>query len=282
MNFIYLTALATGKDNFVKCPEEALKWKNRRLQILQEILTIEPDVVCLQEVDHFHLFKDALQAVGYEGTFLPKPDSPALYTDNSNGPDGCAIFYHTDKLQLLKINKMVLKANKMLTNQVSIFCHLECRMTGKQVVIATTHLKAKEGWDALRHKQGESLLDNLNSKSDNKPLIICGDFNAEHSEPVYKAFYDSSLNIRSAYTLLSNSHDEPPYTTWKIRGRRDGEETAACRTIDYIWYTVDNLDVKSVLEFPTKKEIGEFALPSFRYPSDHLSLAVDVSWKDVN
>ena len=38
-----------------------------------------------------------LGKVGYSATFLPKPDSPALYCGRSYGPDGCAMFYKTNK-----------------------------------------------------------------------------------------------------------------------------------------------------------------------------------------
>jgi len=63
---------------------------------------------------------------------------------------------------------------------------------------------------------------------------------------------------------------EPAYTTWKIR--REGE---ICHTIDYVFYSKNNLRVRNCLLFPESDEIGKDRTPSFRYPSDHFSLACD-------
>ena len=82
----------------MKCPPAALRWEKRRLYILLEILKEDPDILCMQEVDHFDYFKLALSKVGYDGIFKSKLDSPCLYVTPSYGPDGCALFYKTAKL----------------------------------------------------------------------------------------------------------------------------------------------------------------------------------------
>ena len=66
----------------------------------------------------------------------------------------------------------------------------------------------------------------------NRPAILCGDLNAEPSEPVYSTLTQSNtLSLASAYATV-NEGQEPPYSTWKIRG--DGE---AKNNLDYILYT---------------------------------------------
>ncbi|VTJ86497.1 Hypothetical predicted protein, partial [Marmota monax] len=42
-------ALGEGKDNFVQCPVEALKWEERKCLILEEILAYQQGILCLQE-----------------------------------------------------------------------------------------------------------------------------------------------------------------------------------------------------------------------------------------
>lgn len=157
--------------------------------------------------------------------------------------------------------------------------------------MAVTHLKARSGWEWLRSAQGADLLGHLQNLIQkhsggpagapgvdpaDTPLLICGDFNAVPSEEVYRHFTLSPLGLDSAYKKLSRDGlTEPKYTTWKIRPT--GE---CCTTLDYIWYTRDKLSVQAVLDLPTEEEIGPNRLPSFNYPSDHLSLVGDFSFKE--
>lgn len=149
--------------------------------------------------------------------------------------------------------------------------------------VAVTHLKARSGWEWLRSAQGSDLLrhiQNLLQKhsidSSSIPLLVCGDFNAVPTEEVYRRFIGSPLGLDSAYKMLSQDClKEPEYTTWKIRP--SGE---CCTTLDYIWYSRDALSVDAVLDLPTEEQIGQNRLPSFSYPSDHLSLVCDVSFKE--
>lgn len=278
LNIYVFPALCLGKDNFVRCPPEALFWPGRSLRHLEEILTHEPDILTLQEVDHFGFFKHALGCCGYEGHFFPKPDSPTLYVPENNGPDGIAIFIRRDVFELLKVEKIVLKTTPehVDTNQVAIILHLRVRDTGKEVVVASTHLKAKPGWEKLRHSQGAYLASYLEEHVKDKPLIVSGDFNAEDTEPVYQVFSHSPLKLSSAYRDATGTDNEPLYTTWKIRGSSRGStEREVQRTIDYIWYSRETLKMVSTLAVPTGEEIGEDRVPSYSYPSDHFSLAAD-------
>ncbi|KAG8453906.1 hypothetical protein GDO86_000507 [Hymenochirus boettgeri] len=276
---ILAQALGEGKDNFVKCPIEALKWEERKYMILEEILIYQPDVLCLQEVDHFFdTFQPILSRLGYQCTFLAKPWSPCLDVEHNNGPDGCALFFLQERFQLVNSAKIRLSARTLKTNQVAIAETLQCRETGKLLCFAVTHLKARTGWERFRLAQGTDLLCNLESITQGAkiPLIICGDFNAEPTEDVYKRFASSSLNLNSAYKILSkDGESEPPYTTWKIRPT--GE---SCNTLDYIWYSQHALKVNAALGLPTEEQIGPNRLPSFSYPSDHLSLLCDFSFNE--
>uniref|UniRef100_A0A9L0R200 Nocturnin n=1 Tax=Equus caballus TaxID=9796 RepID=A0A9L0R200_HORSE len=273
------TALGEGKDNFVQCPVEALKWEERKCLILEEILAYQPDILCLQEVDHyFDTFQPLLSRLGYQGTFFPKPWSPCLDVEHNNGPDGCALFFLQNRFKLVNSANIRLTAMTLKTNQVAIAQTLECKESSRQFCIAVTHLKARTGWERFRSAQGCDLLQNLQNITQGAkiPLIVCGDFNAEPTEEVYKHFASSSLNLNSAYKLLSaDGQSEPPYTTWKIR--TSGE----CRhTLDYIWYSKHALSVRSALDLLTEEQIGPNRLPSFNYPSDHLSLVCDFSFNE--
>lgn len=282
MTPVILSFAALSGDNFIRCPPEALIWDTRKLRVLEEILRFNPSLICLEEVDHFSYIEECLKPLGYAGLFLPKPFSVCLRFENNNGPDGCAIFYLKEKYELLHNEDIFLKNDGISTNQVAILCKFRLKScnskkpdSGQDFHLAVTHLKAKEGFEEKRFEQGSDLLKHLFDKCGSLPLVICGDFNAESDEKVYRAFSDSPLGLQSAYTNLTEDKTEPPYTTWKVRQGTDGELDKS-RTIDYMWYTKDSAKVIRLLSFPTTEEIGYTRLPSFLYPSDHLSLVCDI------
>ncbi|XP_066505372.1 nocturnin isoform X2 [Hoplias malabaricus] len=279
---ILAQALGEGKDGFVRCPMEALNWAERKYLILEEILTYRPDVLCLQEVDHYYdTFQPLLSRVGYQGSFCPKPCSPCLDVRDNNGPDGCALFFSRQRFELLGTSHLRLSAMMLKTNQVAIVATLRCRDTGRTFCVAVTHLKARSGWEAFRSAQGSHLLQQLRvicsqqgQHSEGVPLVVCGDFNAEPDEEVYRRFLASPLQLESAYrTLSSDGNTEPLFTSWKIRP--SGESRA---TLDYVWYSRLGFSVDAVLSMPSEEQIGPDRLPSYHYPSDHLSLVCDLSF----
>ncbi|KAK3535580.1 hypothetical protein QTP70_017118 [Hemibagrus guttatus] len=277
---ILAQALGEGKDGFVRCPMEALNWAERKYLILEEILTYRPDIVCLQEVDHYYdTFQPVMSSLGYQSSFCPKPCSPCLDVCGNNGPDGCAVFFNRERFRLLDIHHLCLTAVALKTNQVAVVATLQCQVTGRVFCVAVTHLKARSGWETFRGAQGANLLQQLKGilsaqQEEAVPLFVCGDFNAEPSEEVYRSFLNSPLGLDSAYrTLSADGSSEPPYTTWKIRP--SGESRS---TLDYVWYSRHGFSVDAVLSMPSEEQIGPDRLPSYHYPSDHLSLVCDFSF----
>ncbi|MCJ8733749.1 hypothetical protein PDJAM_G00227230 [Pangasius djambal] len=277
---ILAQALGEGKDGFVRCPMEALNWAERKYLILEEILTYRPDIVCLQEVDHYYdTFQPVMSSLGYQSSFCPKPCSPCLDVCGNNGPDGCALFFSRERFHLLHIHHLRLSAMSLKTNQVAVVATLQCQVTGRVFCVAVTHLKARSGWETFRGAQGANLLQQLKAilstqQEEAVPLFVCGDFNAEPGEEVYRRFMNSPLGLDSAYrTLSTDGTTEPSYTTWKIRP--SGE---SCSTLDYVWYSRNGFSVDAVLSMPSEEQIGPDRLPSYHYPSDHLSLVCDFSF----
>ncbi|KAF2355572.1 Endonuclease/exonuclease/phosphatase [Trinorchestia longiramus] len=271
-------ALGTHADNFVMCPPEALNWDTRRFRILEEILSHQPDIVCLQEVDHFSLLERVLGSQGYEGFFIPKPDSPCIYVPDNRGPDGCALFYRTNKFKIIEQHSRILEVWRVQSNQVALLVTLKEYQSQREFTVLTTHLKAKQGalLASLRNEQGKDLIEFLEQHRDGRPAVLCGDLNAEPSEPVYATLTQS---LASAYATV-NDGQEPPYSTWKIRG--DGESK---HNIDYVLYTDEGtsaLQVSGVLDHPTEDALGPGRAPSLAYPSDHFSLVCDFALPELH
>jgi len=263
--------LGTKNDKFVCCPTEALDWDTRRWRLIQEIVRYSPDVICLQEVDHFKLLETALGSIGYTGRFVPKPDSPCIYLAENNGPDGCAVFVRDDKFDILDQQQRILEVWRVQSNQVVLALNLRHRSSGTELTVATTHLKARQGalLSTLRNEQGKDLLNWLSETAADRPLLLSGDFNADPSEPVYSSMTSHpTLPLDSAYRL-----DEIEYTTWKIR--ETGEQK---HVLDYIFHS-EHLSPTAVLDMPSEEEVGENRFPSLAFPSDHLSLVADFQLK---
>lgn len=262
-----------------------LEWDYRKKLIIQEILRSGADILCLEEVDHFEdFFQPTLAQHGFEGFFLPKPDSPCLIFDDNNGPDGCAMLYRSEKFQLRRKKEVVLKnIEGGDSHQVALLAEFQIKQPGGgktcSVVVAMAHLKAKTEGRELRSAQGRHLIEETTAFSaSGQPVVIAGDFNATTEEDVYKHFSDNDshpcLKLESSYKTALCSKKEPVFTTWKFRAKGEAKHT-----IDYIWYTKNTLNVDGVLEIPEESTLGKDALPCPVYPSDHVALCTSFSFK---
>jgi len=265
---ILAQAIGTKLDNFRTHDPRILEWNSRRWRILEEILLHCPDIICLQEVDHYKFISSALHSIGYSGSFKPKPDSACNYVQGNNGPDGVAIFYKNSKFELLKQNSKILEAFGSETNQVCLSVNLRVKESEENLCVVTTHLKARKGelLADIRNQQGKDLLSWIETVRDGASLLVTGDFNAEPSEAVYETVTNNvTLPLTSSY-----SFQDSDFTTWKIRDT--GEEK---HVLDYIFHSTD-IESQRNLDMPAPEDIGVHKLPSLHYASDHLSLVSDV------
>ncbi|OQR80520.1 hypothetical protein THRCLA_12005 [Thraustotheca clavata] len=259
-----LSGLREDKGGFILAPGSSLSWSFRSLLLLEEILRFSPDVVCLQEVDHFDdWFEPELRRHGFFGLFAPKPHSPCLFVNDK--PDGCAVFFKESSFFMLSHSVL----NYAQSNQVALIVDLQHKESDQYVRIACTHLKATKNasGEVLREEQAKILCASIGSG----PIVVCGDFNAtpdSHEYPAlaYKAMRNHGFD--SAYCIDGK---EPEYTTWKVRSEKESKHT-----IDYIFYTPSTLQVLGTVNAPVEME--ECALPSLRYPSDHIALIAKMQW----
>ena len=95
-----LSGLRPDLGAFSRVKREHMNWDNRKHRLLQEILQYDPDVITLQECDHYYdFFLFELMRRGYSGHFAPKPASACL--EVSTNSDGCAIFHKKDVLEVI-------------------------------------------------------------------------------------------------------------------------------------------------------------------------------------
>ena len=258
---------STPTSNFYKTLPTALQWDYRKGLILSEIQRSGADVVCLEEVDHYHdFFMPEMARLGYDGHYATKPKSACLSFPGNNGSDGCALFYRKSVFTFMdKKEIFYTEHGGESSNQLALV--LKLAFHERPVCVAVTHLKAKN-FPAERLQQGQQLMANINPFAQGAPIVVCGDFNAAPTEPVYQ--HMASHNLASAYCIALK--EEPSFTSWKFRPDKELRYT-----IDYIWYSSGGLALSGVWELPSAGEIGPDALPMLQYPSDHLALCAKFS-----
>ena len=166
----------------------------------------------------------------------------------------------------------------MESNQVVLSLSLRHKESRKEICVATTHFKARQGdlLSSIRNEQGKDLLQFLQTINEEIPIILTGDFNDEPSEPMYKTMIeDEKKPFLSAYKMRENEDEDEhedclDYTTWKIR--ETGEQK---HILDYIFHS-PQLKMLSTLDMPTEQQVGEDRLPSLQFASDHLSLVAEI------
>ena len=174
-----------GSRRSLRVGREHLCWEYRKHRLLHEIQQYNPDIITLQEVDHYYdFFLPELLKMGYVGYFAPKPTSACLEV-SSNG-DGCALFVKSKKLRVVSCETKILALSKAeLTdsgelqedeksiraqNQVGLIavCELvlddsctpcssheetsSAKAAAPPILIGTTHLKSSKTAVGERHR----------------------------------------------------------------------------------------------------------------------------------
>jgi len=146
------------------------------------------------------------------------------------------------------------------------------------VTIASTHLKAKPGFEDIRVSQVQRLLKHLPSGlfgdmfGPDHRAIITGDFNdTPDSMAVETIRLAPGLEMMDARDQYEDVLGADYYTTYKKR------ETVVKRVIDYIFFSSLRLTCTGVLDAPPPSEVPDM-LPAHNYPSDHIALCASFSF----
>lgn len=101
-------------DLYRNVPSIYLKWDYRKRVICEELIGLNPDIICLQEVDKYIDLLNIMEKAGYRGSYQRRTGDYA---------DGCAMFWKADKFQLLEGQSIEFKQYGLRDNvaQVSVF-----------------------------------------------------------------------------------------------------------------------------------------------------------------
>ena len=103
------------RQRFPYYPHQSRFRLQRRWIVLRELLHLNAQILCLQEVEDwmFDFLQRNLKSAGYQGTFQPKVGTAGKPTsldlvDDQLGTEGCAVFFKTGSLTLMHSSSIAL------------------------------------------------------------------------------------------------------------------------------------------------------------------------------
>ena len=121
-------------------------------------------------MDDFAFFDRHLSEADYGGAFAAKPDSPCLSRANNIGPEGPAIFFCKRRFRLVETASRTPIPER--TNFVVLWVRLKDNDDdGSELVLVTTHLKAKEANSDIRALEGKALLEVRYTDATHYPIL---------------------------------------------------------------------------------------------------------------
>ncbi|XP_017123407.2 protein angel [Drosophila elegans] len=172
---------------YVGIPQEFLSWRRRQQNLQRELIKLDPDILCLQEMQFDHL------GLLVQGLRMGNGKRLAYVYKKKTGhrTDGCAIVYDSSKFQLLDHRAVELHDQEVaLLNRENVALFAKFRFKKKQdeekeFVVATTHLLYNPKRDDVRCAQVGRILEELHSFSTDTPIVLTGDFNSlKNSSPI--------------------------------------------------------------------------------------------------
>jgi len=309
---LYADSEVSRTQLFPYCPIDY-----RKQLILKELLGYNADIICLQEVDCKVFSNDlipTLSSVGFDGVFGKKGGtvSEGLACIFHKSRFKCVSSHAIHLAEELKSNPLFadlwnrVKDNEALANRIlarttcSQFVVLDSvDNSKKRIIVANTHqyfhpdadhirlLQSSMTLTYLEHLVAEAAVENPDRSVS---CIFCGDFNSTPEWGVYRLITTQHIaedcidwasnkdeevkGVSLSHSLpLASAYGTPEYTNFT-------EGFAGC--LDYIFYQHDQLDIAQVVPLPSTEELQQHvALPSVVFPSDHIALVADMSWKQV-
>lgn len=226
---------------------EILEWQNRRSKIVERIKNLDPDVICLQELNatSFAFFKEALK--NFEGFFAKK---------GSSSNDGVGTFCKKKAFKEIRHKAVLCDGTSRCGSmpiQPALFTTLLLK-NDKVITLVNTKIKWSEDktpcgpqWNHVQF-----ILKSIPQTA----TIVTGDFNMELDHPFMLNFYSAGLQDRftNAYSCYANK---------------------SFRKIDYILSTGDLQNTP----FESASLSEARPLPNENEPSDHLPLGSVITYE---
>ncbi|XP_057651076.1 protein angel homolog 2 isoform X1 [Diorhabda carinulata] len=254
---------------------KSLIWENRWNNIFKEISQLQPDILCLQEVQysHIHEYYSRLETLGFTGIFKKK---------TGDRTDGCALYYKTDKLQMVEhklVNFFQPTVSLLDRHNVGIVAKFVPKLhPTREFVVATTHLLYNPRRDDVRLAQMQLLLTDIekmsykddNGKPSYLPMIVTGDLNSDPYSNLYEYVTKGEIKYENLAPALLYNHAE---TNKQLLVTSSLGITDNSQYLEVIEKRTSNenvvIDVDQIEECPQKSDFKELKEPKLQKSKDY-------------
>jgi len=300
-SYVVLGESNARPERYPYVPAAVLDWETRKTKLSKEILLRRPDIVCLQQIEHYEdHFKPSLHQEGYTSLFKQR---------TGTAQDGVGIFWLKDRYRLVLEHKIEFnnlafanpsnpQAHRFVRHSVALIAVLEpVQNTSRKradkrtrLMVASVDLCREPMFEDVRAMQAKTLAETLEklvittkaASAPNVPVIVCGGFHVAPESGVYELMSNGQLDhnhpsvaglklfsplqqrlgLKSAYKSVYKT--EPPYTVFT-----PSQQIAS----DYIFYTASRLRALAALDVPARETLErDTALPSNACGSHHILL----------
>lgn len=253
-----------------------LHWEHRLEKLKSELEILQPDILCLQEMQYNHL-KSFVQELSHK-----RKVEYIFKKKTGRRTDGCAIIYDRNKFKLDDDQCVEYYTNDVATlnrENVAIMAKFQVRNDpSTEFIVATTHLLYNPRREDVRISQVGVLLRALasfaiRSKHSRLPTILAGDFNFTPDTDAYKCLVTQRKFNEYLFQMESIDFGSDAVSTFQ-------DEWV---TVDYILKSIaedkeKSITIESTYKLPTAEScmnIGK--IPNTFLGSDHFSLAISFS-----
>ncbi|XP_053488830.1 protein angel homolog 1 [Ictalurus furcatus] len=226
-NILAQDLLEANSELYAHCSEHVLTWENRLQNILKELLTWEPDIICLQEVQENHFQEriyPALIEMGYDCVYKRRTGTKT---------DGCAVCYNTKCFTTLSVRLLEFhRHDSELLDRDNVGIVLLLQPTTahgegirfRPICVANTHLlfnprrgDVKLAQLAIVLAEIDSVVRQCKVKGHECEIILCGDFNSLPNMPLYQLIVTGQLYYHGLPNWMVSGQEDLSHKTYHRR-----------------------------------------------------------------
>lgn len=225
-------------------------WQQRQLLLTQEIASLSPDVLALQEAVDGNWVESVGQKTGLSHVYFPENQS------------GLAIL---SKYPFAKTEEIMLKAQAKTEEFSRSICYARNKIKGQEVHIFNVHLSWRPHDHEVRRKQIQELLEYAEGRIKPGQMgVFLGDFNGHEDE--------EGINLISQtpgiVDLYRFRHAKEPGYTWSDQNPYTHKVKLPNRRLDYIFA----LALEKKLSVKESKIVLTQGDAEGVFPTDHFAL----------
>ncbi|KAF8407845.1 hypothetical protein HHK36_006982 [Tetracentron sinense] len=218
------------RDLYSCVPSQYMKWDWRKRLICEELIGLNPDIICLQEVDKYYDLLSIMEKEGYVGTHKRR---------TGGAVDGCAMFWKENTFRVLEEESIEFRVFGLRDNVAQLSVFEMSRADSRRLLIGNIHVLYNPSRGDIKLGQLQLLLlraHALSEKWGNVPIVLAGDFNSTPQSAVYKFLSLSELNI-TLYDRrdLSGQRSNHSAQLFGVQGQISSPLILLDRFLKYFW-----------------------------------------------